>query len=46
MLVNAYPPNKLPHIPPNAIDNQDIDWRSPANEALFNDNCKYLKEIN
>lgn len=36
MLVNAYPPNKLPHIPPIAIANQDSDWRSPVNAALSN----------
>jgi hypothetical protein len=35
-LVNAYPPNKLPQIPPTAIDNQDMDCRSPAKDALFN----------
>jgi len=35
-LDNAYPPNKLPHIPPKAIENHDIDWRSPAKEALTN----------
>ena len=35
-LDNAYPPNKLPHIPPKAIEDQDIDWRSPANDALTN----------
>lgn len=35
-LFSAYPPNKLPHIPPKAIANQDTDCRSPANEALIN----------
>jgi hypothetical protein len=35
-LVNACPPNKLPQIPPTAIDNQVMDCRSPANDALFN----------
>ena len=39
-LVKAYPPDKLPNIPPKAIANQDIDWRSPANEALIKDMCK------
>jgi hypothetical protein len=33
-LDNAYPPNKLPNIPPTAIDDQDNDWRSPANSDL------------
>lgn len=33
-LVNACPPNKLPQIPPTAIDNQVMDCRSPANDAL------------
>lgn len=32
---SVYPPDKLPQIPPNAIENQDRDWRSPANEALL-----------
>jgi hypothetical protein len=35
-LDNATPPNKLPHIPPTAIENQDNDWRSPANLTLTN----------
>lgn len=34
-LVSAYPPDKLPHMPPKAIENHDIDWRSPANVALI-----------
>lgn len=33
-LDSAYPPNKLPKIPPTAIDDQDSDWRSPANSGL------------
>lgn len=45
-LVNAYPPDKLPNMPPKAIANQDIDWRSPANEALvINDRCKIWTHI-
>lgn len=40
-LDNANPPNKLPHIPPKAIADQDNDWRSPAYEALTN-KSKYL----
>lgn len=35
ILFNAYPPNRLPHIPPIAMANQDSDWRSPANAALI-----------
>lgn len=37
-LFSAYPPNKLPKIPPKAMVIQDIDWRSPANEALVMSN--------
>lgn len=37
-LLSAYPPNKLPTIPPKAMVIQDIDWRSPANEALVTSN--------
>lgn len=33
-LDNAYPPSKLPKIPPTAIDDQDNDCRSPANSGL------------
>jgi hypothetical protein len=33
-LDNAYPPSKLPKIPPTAINDQHNDCRSPANSSL------------
>jgi hypothetical protein len=33
-LDSAYPPNRLPKIPPTAMDDQDNDCRSPANCGL------------
>ena len=37
-LVSAYPPNKLPQIPPTAISIHDTDCRSPTNLALIINN--------